>query len=134
MKGNPAQPQCGFSRAVVQILDVQGVPMEKMHTYNCLDDQELREGIKEYSCVPFASSSCRSPPPDVRMLTNSICEFSSDWPTIPQVYLKGEFLGGCDILMGMHSSGELEELLVKEGIISLEEELSDGSAEPEKKD
>jgi monothiol glutaredoxin len=63
MKGNPAQPQCGFSRAVVQILDVQGVPMEKMHTYNCLDDQELREGIKEYSCVPFASSYSRFPRP-----------------------------------------------------------------------
>lgn len=51
MKGNPAQPQCGFSRAVIQILDVHGVPMDKMHTYNCLDDQELREGIKEYSFV-----------------------------------------------------------------------------------
>lgn len=59
----------------------------------------------------------------------------SDWPTIPQVYLKGEFLGGCDILMGMHSSGELEELLVKEGVIPAElpeseTGLSDGSSEP----
>lgn len=57
-----------------------------------------------------------------------------DWPTIPQVYLNGEFLGGCDILMGMHSSGELEELLVKEGVIPAEIEvetgLSDGSSEP----
>ncbi|CDZ97688.1 glutaredoxin-related protein [Phaffia rhodozyma] len=89
MKGTPAQPMCGFSRAVIQILDVHGVEPDKLKTYNCLDDAELREGIKEYS----------------------------EWPTIPQVYLKGEFLGGCDILLGMHSSGELEELLIKEDII-----------------
>jgi glutaredoxin-related protein len=51
--------------------DVQGVPREKLVTYNCLADQELREGIKEYS----------------------------EWPTIPQVYVKGEFVGGCDIVL-----------------------------------
>ncbi|KAL7411381.1 thioredoxin-like protein, partial [Mrakia frigida] len=89
MKGTPAAPQCGFSRAVIQILGVHGVPEDKMKTYNCLDDAELREGIKEYS----------------------------DWPTIPQIYLSGEFVGGCDILLSMHSSGELETLLIKEGVI-----------------
>ncbi|WVQ71899.1 Grx4 family monothiol glutaredoxin [Cryptococcus sp. DSM 104548] len=88
MKGSPEAPQCGFSRAVCQILDVQGVPRESIKSYNCLEDQELREGIKEYS----------------------------EWPTIPQVYVKGEFLGGCDILLSMHQSGELEELLIKEGL------------------
>lgn len=51
MKGTPAEPQCGFSRAVVQILDLHGVPSEKLKTYNVLADQELRSGIKEYSCV-----------------------------------------------------------------------------------
>lgn len=56
MKGTPDQPQCGFSRAVIQILDMQGVPREKMQTYNVLEDAELRSGIKEYSCVLLASS------------------------------------------------------------------------------
>ncbi|KAK8869590.1 Grx4 family monothiol glutaredoxin [Kwoniella newhampshirensis] len=88
MKGTPEAPQCGFSRAVCQILDVQGVPREQIKSYNCLEDQELREGIKEYS----------------------------EWPTIPQVYIKGEFVGGCDILLSMHQSGELENLLIKEGL------------------
>ncbi|EKD01991.1 hypothetical protein A1Q2_03691 [Trichosporon asahii var. asahii CBS 8904] len=88
MKGTPEQPQCGFSRAVCQILEVQGVPREKIVSYNCLEDPELREGIKEYS----------------------------DWPTIPQVYVKGEFVGGCDIMLSMHQDGELEKLLVKEGL------------------
>lgn len=49
MKGTPEAPQCGFSRAVCQILDVQGVTREQIKSYNCLEDQELREGIKEYS-------------------------------------------------------------------------------------
>ncbi|WVW82818.1 Grx4 family monothiol glutaredoxin [Kwoniella bestiolae CBS 10118] len=88
MKGTPESPQCGFSRAVCQILDVQGVPREKIVSYNCLEDQELRSAIKEYS----------------------------EWPTIPQVYIKGEFVGGCDIVLGMHQSGELENLLIKEGL------------------
>lgn len=83
MKGTPTVPQCGFSRAVVQILDVQGVPSEKLKSYNVLEDAELREAIKEYS----------------------------SWPTIPQVYVKGEFIGGCDIVLGMHQSGELEKVI-----------------------
>lgn len=53
MKGTPAEPQCGFSRAVIQILDLQGVTSEKMQTYNVLADPELRSGIKEFSFVIF---------------------------------------------------------------------------------
>ncbi|PFH48656.1 hypothetical protein AMATHDRAFT_5569 [Amanita thiersii Skay4041] len=89
MKGTPEMPQCGFSRAVVQILDLHGVPTEKIQTYNVLEDEQLRSSIKEYS----------------------------EWPTIPQVYVKGEFVGGCDIVLGMHQSGELENLLEKNEII-----------------
>jgi monothiol glutaredoxin len=51
MKGTPELPQCGFSRAVIQVLDLHGVPPEKMKTYNVLEDPELRNGIKEFSCV-----------------------------------------------------------------------------------
>ncbi|KAF9499630.1 glutaredoxin, partial [Pleurotus eryngii] len=89
MKGTPAAPQCGFSRAVVQILDMHGVPPEKLKTFNVLEDDELRSGIKEFS----------------------------EWPTVPQVYVNGEFVGGCDILLGMHQSGELETLLVKGDVV-----------------
>jgi monothiol glutaredoxin len=89
MKGNPQIPQCGFSRAAVQVLEIQGVPPEKLKTYNVLEDSELRSGVKEFS----------------------------DWPTIPQIFINGEFVGGCDILLGMHQSGELESLLEKHDII-----------------
>ncbi|KIJ55439.1 hypothetical protein M422DRAFT_199644 [Sphaerobolus stellatus SS14] len=89
MKGNPQMPQCGFSRAVIQILDLQGVPSEKLNTYDVLEDAELRTAIKEYS----------------------------DWPTIPQLYVNGEFVGGCDIVLGMHQSGELESLLEKNHVL-----------------
>ncbi|KIM70548.1 hypothetical protein SCLCIDRAFT_1206676 [Scleroderma citrinum Foug A] len=82
-------PQCGFSRAVVQVLDIHQVPLEKLKTYNVLEDAELRSSIKEFS----------------------------DWPTIPQVYVNGEFIGGCDVLLSMHQSGEFEDLLMKHGII-----------------
>ncbi|GMK55116.1 hypothetical protein CspeluHIS016_0201720 [Cutaneotrichosporon spelunceum] len=105
MKGTPDAPQCGFSRAVVQILDVQGVPREKVLAFNCLEDPELREGIKEYS----------------------------DWPTIPQVYVKGEFVGGCDIMVSMHQSGDLEELLVKEGLAPPIEEAGEAKDAKEEK-
>lgn len=93
MKGTPQLPECGFSRAVVQVLDLHGVPPEKMKTYNVLEDQELRSGIKEFS----------------------------EWPTVPQIYVDGEFVGGCDILLGMHQSGELENLLVSKSIITPED-------------
>jgi monothiol glutaredoxin len=80
MKGNKMFPQCGFSAAVVETLKKYGVPFE---TFNVLSDQNVREGIKEYS----------------------------DWPTIPQLYVAGEFVGGCDIVREMDSSGELADLL-----------------------
>ncbi|GAA5914609.1 hypothetical protein JCM6882_001216 [Rhodosporidiobolus microsporus] len=92
MKGTPDLPQCGFSRAVCQILEVQGVPPEKIVAFNCLEDQELREGIKEYS----------------------------SWPTIPQLYVAGEFVGGCDITLQMHQNGELEKLLAENGLVEAE--------------
>ncbi|KAM9391460.1 glutaredoxin-related protein 5, mitochondrial-like [Pholidichthys leucotaenia] len=88
MKGTPAQPMCGFSNAVVQILRMHGV--DQYAAYNVLEDQELREGVKLFS----------------------------NWPTIPQVYFNGEFVGGCDILLQMHQNGDLVEELKKLGIRS----------------
>ena len=80
MKGNKMFPQCGFSKVVVDILQLVGVPFE---TRDVLEDAGVREGIKQYS----------------------------NWPTIPQLYVKGEFVGGCDIVREMYEKGELESLL-----------------------
>ncbi len=80
MKGTKLMPQCGFSNNVVQILNSLGISFE---TFDVLSDEEIRQGIKDYS----------------------------DWPTIPQVYVKGEFIGGSDILIEMYNSGELREKL-----------------------
>lgn len=99
MKGTPETPQCGFSRASVQILGLQGVDPDKFTAYNVLQDEEVRQGIKEYS----------------------------NWPTIPQLYVNKEFIGGCDILVAMHQSGELAEMLEKEGVLAPPE---DKGAEP----
>ena len=85
MKGVPAAPQCGFSGAVVQILNGLGAPFAGV---NVLADAEIREGIKSFS----------------------------NWPTIPQLYVKGEFLGGCDIVREMFKAGELAALLNDKGI------------------
>ena len=85
MKGNAMFPQCGFSARVVQILTHLGVPFQ---TANVLEDQALREGIKQFS----------------------------NWPTVPQLYVKGEFVGGCDIVSEMYQSGELETLLSEKGV------------------
>jgi monothiol glutaredoxin len=85
MKGTAMFPQCGFSARVVQILTHLGVPFQ---TANVLEDDELREGIKQFS----------------------------QWPTIPQLYVKGEFVGGCDIVTEMFQSGELETLLKEKGV------------------
>ncbi|KAJ2546333.1 monothiol glutaredoxin grx5, partial [Coemansia sp. RSA 1836] len=95
MKGTPDEPLCGFSRAVIQVLQMHGV--DEIAGVNCLQDPEIREGIKEFS----------------------------DWPTIPQVYVKGEFIGGCDVMVQMHQSGELHELLVKEGILKADTETEE---------
>jgi monothiol glutaredoxin len=80
MKGTASFPQCGFSGRAIQILKACGVDTKTIQTVNVLEDQEVRQGIKEYS----------------------------NWPTIPQLYVKGEFIGGSDIMMEMYESGELE--------------------------
>jgi monothiol glutaredoxin len=85
MKGTPDQPMCGFSGRVVQILNHVGVPYKGV---NVLEDDELRQGIKEYA----------------------------NWPTIPQLYVKGEFVGGCDIVTEMFQSGELKQLFTEKGL------------------
>jgi monothiol glutaredoxin len=85
MKGTPVFPMCGFSAAVVQVLSREGV---KFQSYNILEDQELRQGLKEFS----------------------------EWPTFPQLYVKGELVGGCDIVREMHESGELEGFLKEKGV------------------
>ncbi|KAI1978428.1 monothiol glutaredoxin grx5 [Ophidiomyces ophidiicola] len=90
MKGTPETPQCGFSRASIQILGLQGVDPHKFTAFNVLEDIELRQGIKEYS----------------------------DWPTIPQLYVDKEFIGGCDILMSMHQNGELAKLLEEKDVLT----------------
>ncbi|BFI30026.1 monothiol glutaredoxin [Marchantia polymorpha subsp. ruderalis] len=82
MKGNKNFPQCGFSNTCVQILNQFGVPYE---TVNILEDDSLRQGVKEYS----------------------------NWPTFPQLYIDGEFFGGCDITIEAFKSGELKETLDK---------------------
>ena len=81
MKGTKQFPQCGFSARAVQILQAAGC--EEFATVNVLENDEVRQGIKEFS----------------------------NWPTIPQLYVNGEFVGGADILMEMFEAGELQELL-----------------------
>ena len=85
MKGNPTFPQCGFSSTVVQILKHIGVNFQ---SYDVLQDENLREGIKSFS----------------------------NWPTIPQLYVNNEFVGGCDIIREMFESGELKEYFTKNNI------------------
>lgn len=80
MKGNKLMPQCGFSNNVVQILNILGVPYE---TFDILADNEVRQGIKEYS----------------------------SWPTIPQVYINSEFVGGSDVLIELYQKGELQQMV-----------------------
>lgn len=89
MKGSPLFPQCGFSSRAVAILDHLNVEYASV---DVLQDQEIRQGIKEYS----------------------------DWPTIPQLYVKGEFLGGSDIMMEMYEAGELQELVEQHGLAKAE--------------
>ena len=81
MKGTPQFPQCGFSATVAEILKRCGVT--DYASFNVLQDESLRQGIKEYS----------------------------NWPTLPQLYVGGEFVGGCDILREMYQAGELQEIL-----------------------
>ena len=81
MKGSPQQPLCGFSATATQLLKMSGA--QEIFTVDVLQDQAIREGIKQYA----------------------------NWPTIPQLYVKGEFVGGCDIMREMYQSGELQKLL-----------------------
>jgi monothiol glutaredoxin len=83
MKGSASFPQCGFSGRAIQILEACGVDPKTVKTMNVLEDEAIRAGIKQYS----------------------------NWPTIPQLYVKGEFIGGSDIMMEMYESGELKKLL-----------------------
>ena len=83
MKGNASFPMCGFSGRAIQVLKACGVDAKNIATVNVLDDAEIRQGIKEYS----------------------------NWPTIPQLYVKGEFIGGSDIMMEMYESGELQKVI-----------------------
>jgi monothiol glutaredoxin len=83
MKGNASFPMCGFSGRAIQVLKACGVDAKSIATVNVLDDAEIRDGIKEYS----------------------------NWPTIPQLYIKGEFIGGSDIMMEMYESGELQKVI-----------------------
>ena len=85
MKGTPVFPQCGFSAAVVQVLDQMGV---KYKSFDVLLDPSLRDTVKAFS----------------------------NWPTLPQLYVKGEFVGGCDIVREMYQSGEFADLLKNKGI------------------
>lgn len=82
MKGTPAEPMCGFSAQVVQLLGKYG--FTDIKSRNVLDDWEIREGVKKFT----------------------------NWPTIPQLYVGGKFIGGCDILMDMDRKGQLEAALV----------------------
>ena len=81
MKGTPQFPQCGFSATATEILKRCGV--SDFYSVNVLEDADIRQGIKEYA----------------------------NWPTIPQLYVKGEFVGGCDIMREMYANGELQQAL-----------------------
>jgi len=83
MKGNASFPQCGFSGRAIQVLKACGVDTKTVKTVNVLEDDEIRQGIKTFS----------------------------QWPTIPQLYVRGEFIGGSDIMMEMYQSGELQKVL-----------------------
>ena len=86
MKGTPDAPQCGFSMAVTNVLKHLNLNFKGI---NVLEDEELRQGIKDFS----------------------------DWPTIPQLYIKKEFVGGCDIVKEMFEKGELKKILIEKKIL-----------------
>jgi len=118
MKGTPETPQCGFSRTTIQILGLQGVDPQKFTAFNVLEDEELRSGT--YQLAPSGNKKYME---REYSLSAGIKEYS-DWPTIPQLYVDKEFIGGCDILMNMHKDGSLAELLASKGVIV--EEDSEG--------
>ena len=83
MKGNASFPMCGFSGRAVQLLKSAGADPSTVYTINVLEDEAVRQGVKTYS----------------------------NWPTIPQLYIRGEFIGGSDIMQEMHEQGELQQLV-----------------------
>ena len=85
MKGTASFPQCGFSGRAIQVLKACGVEPKDVVTANVLEDQEIRQGLKDHS----------------------------KWPTIPQLFVNGEFIGGSDIMMEMYENGELQQVLTK---------------------
>jgi monothiol glutaredoxin len=87
MKGTAQFPQCGFSGRAIQLL--KGCGVKNLTTVNVLEDAEVRQAVKDYA----------------------------NWPTIPQLYVKGEFVGGSDIMMEMYENGELQELLKKAQVV-----------------
>jgi len=93
MKGTPDRPQCGFSATVIRILDIEGVDRDDYVGVDILEDDEMRQGIKDFT----------------------------DWPTIPQLYVEGEFIGGCDIVRDMHVAKELTPILAKAGLVKTAE-------------
>ncbi|ROT35470.1 hypothetical protein SODALDRAFT_353155 [Sodiomyces alkalinus F11] len=114
MKGTPETPQCGFSRASIQVLGLQGVDPAKFAAFNVLEDPELRSGGGRMDRkVIFGSVLTTS----AKLVTIGIKEFS-DWPTIPQLYVDKEFVGGCDILVSMHQNGELAKLLEEKKVLA----------------
>jgi monothiol glutaredoxin len=88
MKGTPQQPQCGFSRAVIQMLEVEGADFKEVDSHNILENDVMREELKDFS----------------------------DWPTFPQVYLAGEFYAGCDIMYEDYQNEKLREILIESGL------------------
>ena len=107
MKGTPETPQCGFSRASIQILGLQGVDPQKFVAFNVLENEELRQGNSRSLPLLRRCADC---------WVLGIKEYS-DWPTIPQLYVDKEFVGGCDILMSMHQNGELSKMLEEKGVV-----------------
>lgn len=89
MKGTKMQPRCGFSSMVVQALAAIGIT--DLHDVDILEDPELRQDIKDFT----------------------------DWPTLPQLYVKGKFIGGADIVQEMLRTGELKDLMIREGVIDV---------------
>lgn len=108
MKGVPEEPRCGFSNAVVQILRMHDV---KYDAHDVLKDENLRQG--NYNQIISIEQTIHG----YFYLYTGVKDFSN-WPTIPQVFINGEFVGGCDILLEMHRNGELVEELKKVGITS----------------
>jgi glutaredoxin-related protein len=111
MKGTPETPQCGFSRASIQILGLEGVDPAKFTAFNVLEDESLRQGPHAFSLL----LSYTNWPTLI-----GIKEYS-EWPTIPQLYVDKEFVGGCDILVAMHQNGELSEMLQSKKVLISEE-------------